>query len=704
MDNDTPRYGSRNDDDGRRYSDDPKPAAERDDRPSFMDRSTYDDGTGTPGDAASGDPPAARPGGLEGLRPSRFDDDDDGARSRETYSSAPIRDNGSSRADRSHETERYKPGTAPASPFASSDGTNNPLLKPETSTRRFSWEDTEPAKPASRPNTPVRDYEPPRYEPRQPRLDNIAEPNPEPPQPNYGSERYADTGYRAPPPPAQDYGRRPEPAYQPPEPPRGYDDTRYDAGEYVDPRQGYEPYEAAAYQGAHSRELADVDQDYAREYQYAAEPLDPRQGYPEYDQDYPQYEQPYGEYPPQKKRRGPFLLLGSLIGVAVIAGGLIFAYQELNGTSEPTVPTVAIDENPTKIEPETQTTSKEAPPQRTKLIYDRIRGEETETDNTLIPREEQPATPSNQTDLGLTPGSDDVAATPTGQTETTTSDDVTGSDPLPLPLPPPPVNSNQNTQTVQPTFNTTTQNLNTGGDVVVPSGIEPPAPATQETAAATTTETATSQDAITKLLQSPPLPQEKPTPPSREAAPGPAVPTGPIQIAPLPGSVERDTAVAEQNTTDQSQPTPLLPAQPSTQPQQTATTETTRTRSSRFSEDETTRSTSSTQSDTQVAALPTETPAPTVQPQPAPITGGRYVVQLGTFPSQAEAQTKFQKLQTKDPNLLDTYSSLIQESNLGATGTFYRLRVGPIEQRSSASQLCNSLIASGERDCFVRTR
>ena len=42
----------------------------------------------------------------------------------------------------------------------------------------------------------------------------------------------------------------------------------------------------------------------------------------------------------------------------------------------------------------------------------------------------------------------------------------------------------------------------------------------------------------------------------------------------------------------------------------------------------------------------------------------------------------------------------IQRADLGARGTFYRVRVGPAASRSEAVQFCESLKSQGA-DCFV---
>jgi hypothetical protein len=97
----------------------------------------------------------------------------------------------------------------------------------------------------------------------------------------------------------------------------------------------------------------------------------------------------------------------------------------------------------------------------------------------------------------------------------------------------------------------------------------------------------------------------------------------------------------------------------------------------------------------QLAAL---TPAAT----PAVAGGTGYVVQLASFRSEAEAAGEFRRLQSRHPQLVGTLQQRIQRADLGASGTFYRLGVGPLGNKDLASRLCNSLIAAGEKDCLVR--
>jgi cell division protein FtsN len=81
---------------------------------------------------------------------------------------------------------------------------------------------------------------------------------------------------------------------------------------------------------------------------------------------------------------------------------------------------------------------------------------------------------------------------------------------------------------------------------------------------------------------------------------------------------------------------------------------------------------------------------------------GGYVVQLASFRSESEALSEFQRLVQRHPQLVGELDSRVQQASLGQSGTFYRLGIGPVADRNTATKLCNNLIAAGEKDCLVR--
>jgi len=122
----------------------------------------------------------------------------------------------------------------------------------------------------------------------------------------------------------------------------------------------------------------------------------------------------------------------------------------------------------------------------------------------------------------------------------------------------------------------------------------------------------------------------------------------------------------------------------------------------------------------QAAAVPAATPAPVAaDPQPvaaippakpkvaaadaapAPAKPSQYVVQVGSKQNQTEALATFADMQQKYPTLLANYRPMVQKADLGAKGVWYRLRIGPIVDKTAAAKLCSQLKSQGHPDCLV---
>jgi cell division septation protein DedD len=118
----------------------------------------------------------------------------------------------------------------------------------------------------------------------------------------------------------------------------------------------------------------------------------------------------------------------------------------------------------------------------------------------------------------------------------------------------------------------------------------------------------------------------------------------------------------------------------------------------------------------QAAPQPVAAPAPEPKPKPAPKPAAqqtaaatpqasagpvKYVVQVGSKKNQTEALASFADMQQKYPTLLANYRPIVQKADLGSKGTWYRLRIGPITDKSAASKLCSQLKSQGLADCLV---
>ncbi len=92
----------------------------------------------------------------------------------------------------------------------------------------------------------------------------------------------------------------------------------------------------------------------------------------------------------------------------------------------------------------------------------------------------------------------------------------------------------------------------------------------------------------------------------------------------------------------------------------------------------------------QLAAVP-RAPAST----PPATAGSAYVLQIGAYKSQADAEGAWKTYKARHAGLLSGYSDNIQQVDLGERGTWYRLRIGGLSDREVATALCDRLKADG---------
>jgi cell division protein FtsN len=85
-------------------------------------------------------------------------------------------------------------------------------------------------------------------------------------------------------------------------------------------------------------------------------------------------------------------------------------------------------------------------------------------------------------------------------------------------------------------------------------------------------------------------------------------------------------------------------------------------------------------------------PAPTA---PAKAAGGGYVLQIGAYKSQADADAAWKAYKAKHAALLSGYSDDVQQADLGEKGTWYRLRISGFADKDMAASVCDRLKADG---------
>ncbi len=111
----------------------------------------------------------------------------------------------------------------------------------------------------------------------------------------------------------------------------------------------------------------------------------------------------------------------------------------------------------------------------------------------------------------------------------------------------------------------------------------------------------------------------------------------------------------------------------------------------------------------QASAVPAPAPAPSAQAESAAkvepasglaVTSGQYYIQLGSIGSKDAASSEWGKLKKANATELNGLSYRVQEANLGARGTFYRIQAGPMS-KESASSLCDSIKVRKPGSCLV---
>jgi cell division protein FtsN len=87
-------------------------------------------------------------------------------------------------------------------------------------------------------------------------------------------------------------------------------------------------------------------------------------------------------------------------------------------------------------------------------------------------------------------------------------------------------------------------------------------------------------------------------------------------------------------------------------------------------------------------------------PPAAPASSGGFVVQVGAYKSQEEADNAWKAYKARHAGLLSGYNSNVQKVDLGEKGIWYRLRVAGFADRDIASSMCERLKADGAPPCI----
>ena len=88
-------------------------------------------------------------------------------------------------------------------------------------------------------------------------------------------------------------------------------------------------------------------------------------------------------------------------------------------------------------------------------------------------------------------------------------------------------------------------------------------------------------------------------------------------------------------------------------------------------------------------------PAKPVTPPKATTATGAFVLQIGAYKSQSDADSAWKAYQAKHAALLSDLGPNVQKADLGDKGVWYRLRVGSFADKDAAAALCDRLKAEG---------
>lgn len=101
-----------------------------------------------------------------------------------------------------------------------------------------------------------------------------------------------------------------------------------------------------------------------------------------------------------------------------------------------------------------------------------------------------------------------------------------------------------------------------------------------------------------------------------------------------------------------------------------------------------------------VSEAPVAAPVAPAESATRAAASGAFVVQVGSYASDALAAGAWTRLKSQYGDLLGSLKPDVRAVDLPDKGTWYRLRVGPFDTRDAAADLCNQLKARAQ-DCLV---
>ena len=588
-----------------------------------------------------------------------------------------------------------------------------------------------PALPPGRPQlgagAPPR-AQAPQYQPRQ----SLG-----PPPANYQPTYNANQGYR-PIDPATGYPQAPQynsgQGYSP-QPRQGYSSQQprlqVPARQGQDYGYGYEGQRGAPRLGAPNTGRGPALQNYGGQEQDDIFEQAPARGQRratagDYQQAYREVESGYEDEIPRS--RGPGILLALLALALVVGFGSVWAYNnyikpQTTIASGDKVPVVKAPDAPAKVSGDgtaNDLSGQSASPSK-KQIYDRIVGDREVLGGQIVPTEETPVQPVNNSQPIPEPASD-LQLQPLG----------TGDDGTPLPLPPPPGDGGGQQGSLEPSSKADQQIANitpaagASQAAELPSGaanlplpeapapgeqiaaaspndaplLEPPAPSSQ---VETETAPVVKPVVIAKKITDPKIVEAKKiasTKAEKTLGVKPVVLVAPskkpvanktvdvVDATPIVGeSLYGDTASVNEAVLPPAVATPVKKK---------------KSLFDLFKGENKTAENNVALNEPIVQEQPELLP-PVQQVAPVTPASTAYMAQLASFKTKEQATQEYRNLSAKHGPIISRYAPIITQTKVAGI-TRYRLNIGPMASANVATGVCQSLFAAGERDCLVNRK
>ncbi len=414
----------------------------------------------------------------------------------------------------------------------------------------------------------------------------------------------------------------------------------------------------------------------------------------------------FSEYEPPRKK-APVLVIGSLLILAFLGGGLVFAYKQgVREGNRSAPPVITADKTPVKITPEKRGGINI--PNQDKRVYDRLDKNTVKVTERLmpapeevmdLPKEPQTPAPAQKGGSGVDMANPDVPYAPEMPDSPETPPVASGLIRNKIVELVPPVQNPPRSTTLLPSREVDILTITPDGVFKTPppaaipaeNPVEiakispPPAIAAPPVTIGKIPELEDGKTLTERLIEAE---KDLTKPVKKPVAEKTVKNESRLSPAPAPEVIAKDTgaSIRVAGLPPVSKPKPLRPA-PRAKPRPAAL--------------------AAPEKLVPIAKPAFTKPKPVVKKpvvKDARVNSGSYVVQIASHRKQVDALAEFAGLQRRHPKLVGNYKPSIQRANLGDRGIYYRLRIGSMPSRADAAQFCEQFKALGGNGCLIRRK